>query len=81
MSKSFLLELRDLAKRESNLLTKKQMTDAADRLDYAITTLFQLPTRERMINLNGAWAHALRMANRATPEPENPSGARMRFAA
>ncbi len=55
---TFLKQMRDEALKCSEELPKFKLRQAADALDMAIKLLYMSPTKEAMVAVNGAWAHA-----------------------
>lgn len=74
---TFLLELRDAAKRCSHKKWRQAMIDAADPLSHAIDAFVFKPSRENLTELNSRWAYAERVLKRMPPEgtPDPLSGA------
>lgn len=70
---NFLFELRETAKHCSDILFRKLLKDAADRLQSALSALAEDPTRENAKRFNGAWAVAEKVLKNAPPMNEGPN--------
>jgi hypothetical protein len=57
---SILLELREAANRNTDVLQAKLLNDAADDLLAAMVGLTVCPTTSAMTKVNGAWVRAVR---------------------
>ena len=76
---NFLLELRETAKHQTDVLQRKLLRDAADELQGAIDGVRDNPCTKTMIILNGCWMRAVGVYNRARmPEPPGSSGGALR---
>lgn len=71
---NFVRELREAAKRESNLLLEKMLRDIADELSTAIDVLAIKRSTVAMQNLNGVWVRAAHLLAKHTPvgDPQPP---------
>jgi hypothetical protein len=78
---SFLLELRTAGLQCPNVLTRKQLRDAADDIQKAILAVSTMPCDETMQALNSAWSHAVRIYRLADFGGDSGGGARQRLAA
>jgi hypothetical protein len=79
---SFLLELRTTAAASPNVLRRKLLRDAADRIQQAIGLLALGATAEGMQELNGAWAFGQRQLFLAEGDrPPRGGGGRVKVAA
>lgn len=73
-----LLELRELAKTQSDIDKASVLRNAADEVAGAITAFAMTPSRYWLTRLNGAWANAERILKeiKEPPQPLPPiSGA------
>src|SRR5580704_8233358 len=69
--RTILLELRESARESRSEQYRTLARRAADELECSIGLLWKLPTRERMIDLNGLWSVAERLLqNQPTDDPE-----------
>lgn len=64
---NFLQHLRETARVCPRPLLAKQVRDAADDLDIALSTLTRDPTTENLQRVNGRWAYAVRMLDAVPP--------------
>jgi hypothetical protein len=74
MTTSYLLDLREAAKKTPNVLTRKMLRDHADALREALDLFSVQPTAERLREVNGLWASAAKTLSTATTNPDQPSG-------
>ena len=72
--RSFLFEVREIARNCPDLLLRKVVRDAADEVDAALKALILHTTQDNMKRLNGAWARAWRVAELAKPSPDDGPG-------
>ena len=72
--RSFLLEVREIARNCPDLLLRKVVRDAADEVDGALRALILDTTKENMVRLNCAWSRACRVAEQARPTPDDGGG-------
>jgi hypothetical protein len=70
---SFLKELRDAARVESNEVVRWKLNMLADTLQQAIQQLAVEPTQTTMEAVNGLWAHAARALSAHKPIGDNTS--------
>lgn len=72
---NFVLQLRDAAKVETNILTRKLLHDIATELSTAIDVLAMKRSTTAMQNLNGVWVRAVKILETHTPAgaPLSPS--------
>lgn len=68
---NFIGDLNEAARVETNVLTRKQLKDAAIELRAAIDALGIDATDENARAFNAAWVRAVRILKRATP-PVDP---------
>lgn len=68
MAITFLKELRDAAKACSNIDYRALIKQSADSLQWAIAVFARDPTKQNMIDLNGAWANAAKILKEIPPE-------------
>jgi hypothetical protein len=72
--KSFLLEVREIARNCPDVLMRKVVRDAADEVDSALRALILDTTTGNMKRLNGAWSRASRVAELAKLTPDDGGG-------
>ena len=77
--RSFLLEVREIARECPDVLLAKVVRDAADEVDAALRALILDTTANNMARLNGAWARAWRLAELAKPTHDGGGGGSMRL--
>lgn len=63
--KTLLFQLREAARVEYDELVRFNLKHAADQLDDAVTKFAAEPTQARLIDVNGFWAHGVRMLDNA----------------
>lgn len=77
-TESFLLTLRNAAKDCPDILIRKLLRDAADRIVAAIQALQKHTSVDNMRDLNAEWAKAHRLLDKATTAPDpNSTGGRL----
>lgn len=69
---SFLLLLRDTAKRCSNKPHKKLLVSAADDLDFTIKAFYERLDEVTLRQVNSMWARAQRILDKTPPEHTIP---------
>jgi hypothetical protein len=74
---TFLLELREAAKVQHDVLQRRLLRGAADALDASIAALHDNPVTDTMQRANSAWAYAKRLFDRTrmAEPPGTPGGA------
>lgn len=78
IGKSLLFELNEAARLCPNLLTQKQLRDAAAELRSALVALADNPATPLMAQLQCVWSKALRLLSRAPASPDGGgSGGRL----
>lgn len=65
-----LKSLRDAAMREVDPLKREALRQVADSLQASIARFKKEEDREALVQLNGAWSHAWRTLELATPVPD-----------
>lgn len=82
-TKALTLILRNAAILERNDNVRYALRGAADTLEQAIMTFAHMPNEVNLIDVNGAWAYAVRVlkAHNEQPEPTPPTADQMRVAA
>lgn len=71
---NFVFQLREAAKAETNILTRKLLQDIATELSTAIDVLAIKRSAQAMKTLNGVWVRAVKILETHTPAgaPSSP---------